>query len=344
MDVARYLEPRGEDSPSGDNLEYDSDFIAMELAAQPGEESEMGDSVIEAAEPDYRDLSEKALAVLERSHDLRAASHLALAQLQLKGLTGFSEVISYIRGCLEQHWETCHPQLDAEDDDDPTMRVNAVLTLADPMVMMRALRLAPLTDSRGFGRFSLRDILVAQGDMAQPADMATVPETSFITAAFEDTDAEALEALLAAARSALDDVTEISACFDDRTPGRGPDLDPLVKLLRQIVGSLASAGGSTEEAGAEEAPEAAAEGARAPLAGERRSAPGVIASRTDAMAALDQVIAYFQKNEPSSPIPILVARAKKMVGADFLTIVQELAPGGLDNVHLIGGIEREDNY
>ena len=52
-------------------------------------------------------------------------------------------MVKYIRFCLEEYWETCHPELDADDDDDPTMRVNAVLGLgflgADAAPATRAL-------------------------------------------------------------------------------------------------------------------------------------------------------------------------------------------------------------
>jgi len=55
--------------------------------------------------------------------------------------------------------------------------------------------------------------------------------------------------------------------------------------------------------------------------------------------ALDRIIEYYAKHEPSSPLPILLHRARRLVGADFMTIIQDIAPGGLDNVRLIGGIE-----
>ena len=35
-----------------------------------------------------------------------------------------------LRGLLERHWATVHPQLDAADNDDPTMRLSAVRTPA----------------------------------------------------------------------------------------------------------------------------------------------------------------------------------------------------------------------
>ena len=160
MDLAVLLQSKGDDAPSGDNLEYDPAFTEMELAAQPGEESVVGDERIDATDPDYATVEEKALEVLERSHDLRAAVFLTDALLQKEGLSGFAEATSYIRGCLEQFWDSCHPELD-EDDGDPIMRINAVQDLCGqpggmggPSPVYRSVRRCPLSDSRGFGRFS----------------------------------------------------------------------------------------------------------------------------------------------------------------------------------------------
>jgi type VI secretion system protein ImpA len=57
--------------------------------------------------------------------------------------------------------------------------------------------------------------------------------------------------------------------------------------------------------------------------------------------ALDKIIAYYSQNEPSSPVPILLVRAKKLVGADFVSIMKDMAPNGLENVRLVGGIESD---
>lgn len=330
------------DLPSGENLEYDSVFTEMELAAQPGEERQVGDSILEAEEPDWRDVASKAKAVLEQSHDLRAAVLMANAELRLRGLDGFADAVAYIRGALTDYWATCHPQLDADDDDDPTMRVNAVLALADPATTLRGLRAVPLTASRGFGALSLRDVMVAEGELP-PASGSSAVDSGLVSAAVQDTDPEKLSATLAAARAALADVTKIDRTFGEKTPGQGPELDPLIKMLSRIVKFLADAtGGDAVEAeaepdAAEQAPgQPAAEGA--PQRG-AVAAPGTIASPQDVVATLDKILAYYARHEPSSPLPILLQRAKKLAHADFLTIIRELAPGGVDNVMLIGGLD-----
>ncbi len=330
----------GDDAPSGEDLEYEQIFIDMTLAAQPGEERQAGDEILPGEEPDPKAIVAKAEAVLAQSHDLRAAILMGYAGLRMRGYPGFAEATSYIRGCLEQFWATCHPQLDADDDDDPTMRVNAILGLVDPALTLRALRRAPLTESAAFGRISVRDLMIASGEIDRPEGEDPPPAPNQIAAAFRDTPSEKLDAILAAARQAQEDLIAINGVFDEKTPGRGPSLDPVLSLLKKAVTRLAEAAGEDEAAG--DAAEAAGEDAPAAGApaqgGGGGGRPGEIASQRDVERALEAIIRYYEKSEPSSPVPIILARAKRLIGADFMTIVNDIAPGGADNVRLVGGI------
>ncbi|MDF3416591.1 type VI secretion system protein TssA [Sulfitobacter sp. M57] len=339
MDVAKLLEPHGDDEPSGENLEYDPGFVDMELAAQPGEERQEGDKILEAEDPDFGDVVKKAVAVMERSHDIRAAVFFAEAVLHTKGLTGFAQATAFVRGCLETYWDSCHPELDEDDDNDPTMRINAVQGFNGTDTVIRALRKAPLTESRMFGSLGLRMIEIAEGVSAAPASMTEVPDSAAISAAFQDTDSQVLSDFLAAALSAQADFKAIDAIFVEKTPGQGPDLEDVQKVLNQVVRRLSEAVGGDavvpEEGGEGAAGEAPAEGA-APVAA---SAPAGIQSPSDVSNALDRIISYYERQEPSSPMPILLERAKKLVGADFLTIMKEIAPQGLEQAKNVGGIK-----
>jgi len=341
MDSAVLLQSKGDDSPSGENLEYDPVFTEMEIAGQPGEERQIGDEVTAAEDPDYRDLSEKALAVLKQSHDLRAAVFLADATVNIKGLVGFADVTTYILGCLEGFWDSCHPELDEDDDNDPTMRINAVQGLGGETTVSRSLRRAPLTESRNFGKLSLRDMEIAEGKMTAPEGMDNIPDPATVSAAFQDTDDDFLATMLEAAQTAEENVRAISAVFDSQTPGQGPDLDNLIKLLHQIRKRLAefSVVVAVEDTDQGEDETNTPAGSVPPAAA---AVAGGINSPADVSNALDRIIAYYRRAEPSSPVPIVLERAKRLVGADFLTIMQDMAPAGIDNVHLIGGIEDDD--
>lgn len=322
-----------EDAPSGENLEYDQVFTDLLLAAQPGEERQAGNEIIEAEPPNGRAMIEKAKAVLSQSHDLRAAVILAHGELLQSGMVGFASATGYIRRALGDYWETCHPQLDTDDENDPTMRINAVLGLVESDTILRALRLAPLTHSNAFGRITLRDILIAGGDISAPEDIEKIQDAASISAAFQDTKPDVMSQIFEAARASFEDVKAINSTFDERLPGQGPDLDPLLKMLKRIVSTIASAIG---EARTDATDDDTAADVQSPA--EVRGAPGTITSSRDVVVALDRIIDYYARHEPSSPLPIMLRRAKRLVGADFLTIIKDMAPSGAESVNHIGGL------
>ncbi|MEM6939713.1 MAG: type VI secretion system protein TssA [Pseudomonadota bacterium] len=339
LDAESLLRPRSDEAPSGDNLEYDTRFTDLELAAQPGEERQEGDTIIPAEDPEWGEVAKKAEEVLDASHEIRAAVLYAQATLHTEGLRGLEVMSEYIRGVLEDHWETCHPQLD-EDDGDATMRVNAVQGLAGSDQVVRALRKAPLTNSRMFGTLSLRDMEIADGTISAPASEDVI-DASAVGAALQDTDAEELEATMASALRIREHVRAIEDVFNENTPGYGPTLDLLDKTVASIVKRLSDVvGGEVADIEGDDAGDGSAAagpaGGGAPLS-------GAINSQADVTKALDKIISYYQRTEPSSPVPILLERAKKLVGADFMTIINDMAPSGLENVNIIGGLEEDDD-
>lgn len=344
MDLEALLAAREGEGPSGENLEYDFDFMQLQIAAQPGEERQAGTEILAAEDPDFKDVEARALAILERSHDLRAAVILAWAVLHTKGLPGFAGVVAYVRGCLDQHWDTCHPQLDADDDNDPTMRINAVRGLAGDGTVLSGLRRAALTNSRNFGRLTLRDLQMVSGEVPPPEGQDAPYDRATVAAAFTDTGEEAVAATLAAVRALQADVKAIEAIFTDKTPGDGPDLDDLKKMLSQIARYVSEhVSGAEAEAADDEGSGDAPAAASAPRRGGGGAMPGSVETAQDARAALDKVMDYFRRYEPSSPVPIILERAKRLVGADFMTIMKDMAPAGLDSVMMIGGITENDD-
>jgi type VI secretion system protein ImpA len=90
-----------------------------------------------------------------------------------------------------------------------------------------------------------------------------------------------------------------------------------------------------------------------PAAGEGREAEdavpdsgtspvGVIKSRQDAVRALDAVAEFFRRTEPSSPIPLLVDRAKRLVSKDFLEVLADVAPDAVAQARAAGGLKQAE--
>jgi type VI secretion system protein ImpA len=326
LDTGKLLAPVAGDSPSGLNLEYDPAFLKLEKDAQGKDEQVIG-SVTSAAEPpDWNVVCEQALQLLERTKDLRVAAHLARGLLHKQGVSAFAEGLSLIRGLLESQWATVHPQLDPDDDNDPTMRITALAALtASPVVV--ALRAAPLLISRVLGPLSLNDIVPTEG----------TPDSARIQGIFMEASLAELEACAGALKSGHGDLQAVDQIFETHTGSRGPDMTTLLRYFHQAGQALQPR--LEERRAAEQASSGAVGDAPAAAGGvsSARALSGDILSREDVVRAFDKICAYFQRHEPSSPIPLLVERCKRLVTMDFLEILQDMAPDGVNQAQVVTG-------
>lgn len=342
LDLTGWLDAVEDTAPSGPNLEFDPDFGALERAAQGEPERQAGDTIVPAKEPDWKLVDAQATALMERTRDLRVLSHLAVAKLHLAGLPAYAEVLALVRQLLETRWDDLHPQLDPEDDNDPTMRATSLLRLSDPVLVMRYVRDLPLASSPRLGRYSWRDISLATGAIKDPS-RTELPTESQVRSAFQDSDpafpARVREAAAAAAKS----VAAIPRAFDDKAgTGTGPDFTDLGKLLGEIVRYIdryaVAAPQESEDAAAPQETDTGMPAAPARPAGAMTiSALGEVTSRADALRLLDLACQYYRRHEPSSPLPLLVERAQRLAEKNFLDILRDLAPDGVMQAQTIIG-------
>ena len=332
--VEALLTPIGEASPCGDDLEYDAAFTALTTAAQGKPEQQFGDTVIPAVEPEWREVAEQSDAILRRSKDVRAAVLLLRASTRLQGLAGFVAGLELLTRLLDRFWDGIHPKLDAEDDNDPTMRLNALAPLGDETMVLRDLYDAQVGVAPGVGAIRVRDIAVANNALNAVGGEATYSPAQ-IQGGLEALHAEWPE-LIQAAIGVPGLVEKLQALLVERT-GRSDaiDLSPVRTIGRMLQKACSAAIGAPEEAGATEetqgdAPQAG--GAPRPAA-----ARGEIQSRQDALQMLDRVIRFLEQTEPGNPAPLLIERAKKLIGVSFLEIMANLAPGALDTIETVTG-------
>jgi type VI secretion system protein ImpA len=336
IDSETLLQPVSATEPTGSNLEYDPAFAELERTARGKPEQRIGESVVPGEPPDWNAVHSKAIGLLARTKDLRIASHLLRAILHREGFEGLSQGLLVIRGLLERYWAPIHPQLDPDEPNDPTIRVTALAVLSD-QEMLAAVRSAPLVRSRSFGQIGLREIAMASGEI--PADASQpVLEKGAIEAAFQDAALPALEATAQALKGSADHLVAIERQFAETVGVTGPDVSALARLVRQAAqflqprldarraadGSAAVAGDAMHVNGAGGAP-----------------TTGEIRSREDVVRALDKICTYYERHEPSSPLPLLLQRCKRLATMSFIEIVREMVPDGLSQVEVIAGKREE---
>lgn len=346
LDSGAWLAPVSDASPTGPNLEFDPDFAALDRAAQGKVEQQYGDTIIAAEEPDWKEVASQAVAVLERTRDLRVLAHLAVARLHLSGLAEYADVLALTRQLLETWWDEIHPQLDPEDNNDPTLRANALLRIGHPSLVLKFIRDMPLANSPRLGNYSWRDVGIATG--AIPSEARDKPTETVIRSAFQDSDVTRVASLRAAAEATGKEAAAISAVFDARSGyGNGPDYSELIKLAGEVSRIIERYGiaPAENEAAAPVADKARPAGPTPDTATRSgrvtAAALSEITTRGDALRLLDLVCDYYRKNEPSSPLPLLIARARRLAEKDFLEILQDLAPDGLGQAQNVVGTPSE---
>jgi len=318
------LQPIATDQPCGENLEDTpllASFDSFRLFGNQG-------PFDPAKMPDWDEIKNLALEGLARSKDLRILAHLGTALLRTDGLPAFSQTIQVASQWLEQHWGATYPLV----DEDAIVRRSALNCFADQIAVVDGLRRTPLVSNRQLGRFSLRDFEIATGQVT-PADGDSRHDEKQIDAAFQAMPLEELKTLRQVVVDAGAALKRIDGQMrQEAGPDAGPSFEPLQAQLSKVDKLLVKQLDARPDA----VPSGeASESGAAPTAGVNVRG---IASREDAIRALDAVADFFRRAEPSSPVPLLVDRAKRLVSKNFLEVLEEIAPGGLDQARSAGGL------
>jgi type VI secretion system protein ImpA len=343
LDIEALLAPTSDQPPCGPDLEYDPAWQELERLAQGKPEQQFGDTIIPAEEPDWPDVSKRAQALLERSKDVRSASLLAIACVKTDQYPGLVQGMQLIHGLLDRYWPEVHPLLDSSDNDDPTMRLNALAGLGDPQGLHRAVRNARLFRSRQHGELTVRQIEVTASKLPPRSD-ETVLSQSQIEQQLSAVMAE--DASLAQTTSEAVAITRALARLLDEKVGsdRSVDLKPLLATLvtiDQVVAKVALAlTGADAGAGAVlggDAMEGGGGGGQG-----INAASGTIRHRGDVILLLDRISEFLERTEPTNPVPLILQRAKRIMSMNFLELMQDLAPNGVEQVRVVTGSATAD--
>lgn len=325
--------------PCGPNLEYDPIFIELERSILGKPEVQYGDVITAEVPPEWKIVQRLALDLLGRSRDLRIAVHLLRANLALHGIDGLAITVALIERLLDERWDTVHPELDPDDDMDPTLRINSLAILADNTTVLKDLKDAVILNLPGLGALSLRLLEISSGELLPPAGQEKIAISS-IEAALNDVDEGSLNAACTALGQSLESVLHIETILVQQVgSAQALNLGALTRALKRGRDFLQVQ--LTARPSAELAPikpeQADASGSKDLKISRSVSTSEDIGNRDDVIRTLDKIIKYYQNFEPSSPVPLLLGRAKGLVKMSFQEILEDLAPDGIAQLMVIKG-------
>ena len=364
--LERYLKEIAPESPCGENLETDSAFADLEQEIKGTPERQIGDSIVPAKEPDWKKVRDLAFSLLERSRDIQIIMHLSCALVHTDGFNGLDNGLTLIKELLQRYWDDVYPRQDP-DDDYPLLRMNTLSTLNDYKKFLDPLINIPITNSK-LGSFSWNQIeasknkVDALSHMTQDAYLkkgfdkdspGTVEEAkkkasdelASIEAAFKDTPFEALKNLEKTIKHALEQAEGIVAITSEKVGSENaPDISRLITLLKSLQKFLTEKIKLIEASTLEQsASEVEALDELTPVGGLKKAGIGTgIHTREEVISAIDIICKYFERYEPSSPVPFLLQRAKKLLSMNFMEILQDLTPDAVSQAENICGVKKTE--
>lgn len=379
IELSPWLRPLDGENPSGEDLRNDPRFHDLQRLIEPQVSVVYDDRNRPVSQtttpPDWEAVLTKAEELREQGRDLRLLLIVTRALSSQDGLAGLAQGLELIAKSLEEFWDNLHPALRGGAPRDAALRrINALLDLQNAQTGVLAdLRQLTFFNSPGLGPITGREL--EQGSLddrtmlqeaasglsnAERASLSKAHEQLInkiraAIAALADRSADQFAALVQGAKQARTALAELDAVINRKIGTVGPSVPELARFIDRVIGSLEKRKGAPVEMPAEVAAEPSpaakanghadpANGYAAPAASGASAAglPDRISSREEVVKCLDLVISFYDRTEPSSPIPHLARRVRRMVHMDFLELMEDLAPSGLKEFRLLAGVADKD--
>lgn len=356
-DLLLTLAPLSGDNPAGENCEYDELYLSLESYALGTPEDEMGDSIIEGKDPDYRALYSACLKLWEKTRDLRVACFFALSSVCLFGLSGLKDGLRLVDYLVKEQFDSFYPQLDPDDDNDPTERINVLSMLSpvegaysDPYKFLSHIREFKLVKELDY---TLRDYLVSSGylEAKDSRDLSTLNAQLFSVPVSSVKEQSVL----------LDEVIALSEdicnTFNEKVGNSGYlSLDALKHELSVMKGMYANVlknTNSQESAPATQEQKAEIKDSLNSQVADTVKTETVVktvfnidaytpANRNEAIVLLKKSAEYFLNAEPTSPVPYLINRAVRMANMNFMDLLAEIDQNAVDRGREQLGVKTEN--
>lgn len=349
------------DEDCGENCEYDDLYLQLDELALGTPASQMGDSYIDGKEPDYRTLYKNCVELFKKTHDLRVASFFTLVLLHGEGLEGLKKGLKIINYLVSTKFDSFYPQLDPDDDNDPTERINILSMLSpengaysDQYNFLSQLRSIKLINELPY---SYRDYLVSSGFLESANNELDV---SVLNSQMSAIPLVSIQERLTLVNDIFALIDSTISIFNERVGDLGylsmETLKHELSVLRNFYNSFVKnsivqdENVSDKDIEAENDKKLEKNGTSANLSGQRIKEQNAFdlnsfepRNRNEALLLLKKSADYFLKTEPTNPVPYLLNRALRMANMNFIDLLAEIDQNALDRAREQLGVLQNNN-
>lgn len=345
INIENMAQPLAE-SICGENQEYNPLYLEMEELAAGVPESVMGDDVISGKDPDWKKLCANCIELWKITRDLRVAVYLTLALSQISGLKGFYDGLKLIHFLIADLWDDFYPKLDADDNNDPTERLNILQIISpsissgnDAFTFLRTFRKIKLFENK---KYTLRDLLIYQGDIS--TDEAF--DNSLFNAEMISEPSNLVDEKVNIVKDILEILDNIENMLNEKIGDNYSfSFECLRKELSVFLKFYSKLTSADETQINEDNEENTAvsnnidEGSKA--AGFMNIENFKPRNRSEALLLVKKSADYFREVEPTNPVPYLLDRVLRIADKSFIDILMDIDPGAVDRIKEQLGLPRE---
>ena len=314
-----WLKPVTEQAPCGPNLEYDADYARLMSLLQPRGEVQYGEFIGNSEPPDWGEIERLCRNLLSRTHDINVLVWLCRARVRTASAHGLAQCLEILAEVLERWPRDVHPQAWIDGAPDPVLRANALAALCDPEGLLDDIR--DIVISGNAMRLIVRDVerafSAARGN--DPAASAAVRQQLDHLRIQTHGDSSTATWLLGRAACSAQRIQQWCA---QQLKGDAPDLTPLLRVLRPYEPMSDPVINLAENTQAEAT--AISTGGHPPDAYPPRPDQEGAKSRDIVLQDIRAARRWFEANEPSSPVVVLLKQAERMVGLRFSALADAI--------------------
>lgn len=318
MDIEKLLKPVSAELPCGPDLEYDPDFQILSRSLESPQVSIVGDTP--QKEPNWNEIAVLAESLLIRSKDLRVAIGLSRAWIHRKGLSGLVSGLHLINDLLTLYWEDIHPGLDAEDDHDPTRRLNVLSEIGNYGILVRDVQgvLISFTPIR----ISIRDILIILGKISTTNANVEYTQAQIEAMFGSQENAQEILRLHNDLAEVLETLQEMQNFLKQKVnEALLPDFEKLRSTLEPILVLCKNFAELDQQVVAVNKPVE-----KEVKVKDSNSPQGEIRDREDVVRILEKVCKYIERTEPTNPVSLIIRLAQTLMTKNFLEIIEAIPP------------------
>ncbi|MDX7990441.1 type VI secretion system protein TssA [Xenorhabdus littoralis] len=351
MNIDALLKPISAESPCGEDLEYDAEFMALEQSLFGKVDQQFGDIIIPAESPNWLQVEEQTISLLTRTKDLRVILALAQSWLELRGLRGYADGMDLLKKTLERYWEEVWPKLEFDGEYDPLFRLNILAAIEDSSPITLQVQHSVLLKSIS-KELSLQEVYsLLDGSISEISGY-----TGGRTRLLDELKQQINNPEILAVTHIRNHLIEIIDIISQKLSAvHAPELSRLLKNLNTVIEFCPALQSGINDSNTQEKSVAPELPHLKPSLGHEGSPSSTTPenkvsiywseieanNRDEARMLLEKAKSYFLIHEPSHPAPMMISRIQRLIDRDFIDIVYDLAPEGLNQLEIIFG--RPDN-